>query len=84
MTVPPWLVLSLVLSLTLALLYQISSRRYGWRVLVYWVAVFAGFLGGELIAEQAGISLMRVGDLRLLPDFAGAFVVIGVLWFLGL
>jgi hypothetical protein len=83
-TVPPWLVLSLVLSLTLALLYQIFSRRYGWRVLVYWVAVFAGFLGGELVAEQAGISLLRVGDLRLLPDFAGVFVVIGVLWFLGL
>jgi hypothetical protein len=83
-TVPPWLVLSLVLSLTLALLYQIFSRRYGWRVLFYWAAVFVGFLGGEIIGEQAGISLLRVGDLRLLADFAGAFVVIAGLWFLGL
>lgn len=84
MTLPPWLILSLVICLALAVLYQIFSRRYGWRVLFYWIAIFAGFLLAEILAEQADVSLLRVGDLRLLPDFTGAFFVIALLWFLGL
>jgi hypothetical protein len=82
-SVPPWLVLSLVLSLTLALLYQILTRRFGWRIIGYWIAVTVGFIGAEVLAETAGISLLQVGDLRLLPDLIGAAVVIAVLWFLG-
>jgi hypothetical protein len=83
-TLPPWLVLALVICLAMAALYQLFSRRYGWKVLLYWIAIFAGFLLAEVLAEQAGIDLLRVGDLRLLPDFAGAFFVIALLWFLGL
>ena len=84
MSLPPWLVLSLVLSLALALLYQISSRRFGWRIVAYWIAIAAGFIGAEILAENAGISLLQVGELRFLPDLFGAGLVIAALWFLGL
>jgi hypothetical protein len=83
-SLPPWLVLSLVISLAVALGYQILSRRFGWRVIGYWAAVLVGFVGAEMLAESMGVSLARVGDLRLLPDLAGALVVVAVLWFLGL
>jgi hypothetical protein len=83
-SLPPWLVLSLVISLAIGALYQLFSRRYGWRILVYWAAIFAGFIGAEVLAESAGITLLRIGDLRLLPDLFGALVVVVILWFLGL
>jgi hypothetical protein len=83
-SVPPWLVLSLVITLAIGVLYQLFSRRYGWRVLFYWAAILVGFVGAEVVAEGAGISLLRVGDLRLLPDLFGALVVVAILWFLGL
>ena len=80
---PPWLVLLLLVSLAVALVYQLATRRFGWRILAYWLAVFLGALGAELLAEAAGIELLRVGDLRLLPDMLGALLVTGTLWFLG-
>lgn len=84
MSLPPWLVLSLVIALALSLGFQLLTGRYGWRVLLYWAAIFAGFIAGELAAESAGISLLRVGDLRLAADFAGALLVVAVLWLLRL
>lgn len=81
---PPWLILLAILALTLALAYQLFSRRYGRRVLLYWVLVFAALLGAEALAESAGLEVTRIGDLRLLPDLAGGFGVLGALWYLGL
>ena len=83
MTLPPWLVLILVGALTVALVYQLLSRRFGWRVLGYWVLVAVGMLAAEAATEALGWSFTRVGDLRLAPDLAGACVVVGALWFLG-
>lgn len=83
MTVPPWLVLALLGSLSLALLYQILSRRFGWRVLVYWLVISAGILGAEAAAESLGWNFTRLGDLRVLPDLLGALAVVAVVWFLG-
>lgn len=84
MTLPPWLVLVLVGALTIALLYQLLSRRFGWRVLGYWFLVLVGVLAGEALAEVLGWNFTRVGDLRLAPDLAGALLVVTVLWFLGI
>lgn len=83
MSIPPWLVLALVLTLGLALAYQLVRRHYGWRVLFYWALILIGFLGGEIIAESLGWNLTRLGDLRLLPDLAGAALMFAVLWFTG-
>lgn len=83
MTLPPWLVLASVGALTIALLYQLLSRRFGWRVLGYWLVVLVGVLGAEAAAEVLGWNFTRVGDLRIAPDLAGAFLVIAALWFLG-
>jgi hypothetical protein len=83
-TIPAWLVLASSLALGLALVYQIASRRFGWRVLAYWLVIFAGFLAMEMVAESFGWNLTRFGDLRLAPDLGGAFFVIGLLWFLGI
>jgi uncharacterized membrane-anchored protein len=80
---PPWLLLALLLALIIALLYQLASRRYGWRVVVYWVAIAAGMLVAEAIAESLGWNVTRFGDLRLLPDFAGAAMILAAFWFLG-
>jgi uncharacterized membrane protein YeaQ/YmgE (transglycosylase-associated protein family) len=84
MTLPPWLVLALVGALAVALLYQLLSRRFGWRVLGYWVLVLIGVLGAEALAEVLGWNFTRVGDLRLAPDLVGALLVVTVLWFLGI
>jgi hypothetical protein len=84
MTLPPWLVLVLIGALTIALIYQLLSRRFGWRVLGYWLLVLIGILGAEALAEVLGWNVTRVGDLRLAPDLAGALLVIVVLWFLGI
>jgi len=81
---PPWLVLALLIALALALLYQLTSRRFGWRVLAYWVMIFLGLLGGEILAEALGLNITRLGDLRLLPDLLGALAIIALLWFLGI
>lgn len=83
MSIPPWLVLALVFTLALALVYQLVRRHYGWRVVFYWALILIGFLGGEAIAESLGWSLTRMGDLRLLPDAAGAAIMFAVLWLAG-
>lgn len=84
MTLPPWLVFALLVSLAGALIYQIGTRRFGWRLFAYWLLVLAGFLGAEVLAESAGWSITRFGDLRLFPDLVGALVIMLALWFLGL
>lgn len=83
MSIPPWLVLALILTLALALTYQLSRRHYGWRVLLYWTVILIGFLGAEAIAESLGWNVTRLGDLRLLPDVTGAALVIALLCFTG-
>lgn len=83
MTLPPWLLLVIVGGMTVALVYQLLSRRFGWRVLGYWVVVVAGVLAAEALAELLGWNMTRVGDLRAAPDLAGALAVVGALWFLG-
>jgi hypothetical protein len=81
---PPWLAFALVSSLAIALLYQVSCRRFGRRAGIYWALVLAGFLAGEALAESFHWEVTRFGDLRLLPDFAGAGMVVVGLWFLGI
>ena len=80
---PPWLVFALVLALAAAAFYQIVTRRFGWRVLAYWIVIVAGIMGAEAVAETLGWNFTRFGDLRLLPDLLGASVVMLVLWYLG-
>jgi hypothetical protein len=83
-TLPPWLVLAVVGALTIALIYQLLSRRFGWRIIGYWCLVLIGVLGAEALAEVLGWNFTRLGDLRVGPDLVGALVVIAVLWFLGI
>jgi hypothetical protein len=80
---PPWLVALLVASLTLALIYQLVTRRYGWRVLAYWLLILAGVIGAEAVAEAISWNVTRLGDLRVLPDLAGGLAVVAILWVLG-
>ena len=80
---PPWLFLALLLSLIVALLYQLATRRFGWRVVLYWIIILAGLLGAEALAETWGWDFTRLGELRLLPDMLGAMLMVVLLWFLG-
>ena len=80
---PPWLLLAIVAALGLAAVYQIATRRFGWRLAAYWIVILLGFLGAEALAESLGWNVSRFGDLRLLPDTAGSLFVILGLWFLG-
>jgi hypothetical protein len=82
--VPPWLVFLLLMTLALALLYQVLSGRFGWRVLAYWLVLFVAAAAAEAGAESAGLQVSRFGDLRLAPDLGGAVAALGVFWFLGL
>jgi hypothetical protein len=75
LTFPPWLALALAVTLALSALYQLLTQHYGWRILVYWLMVFAGFFAAELLAESVGWNITRLGDLRLLPDLAGAATI---------
>lgn len=84
MTIPAWLILGSALALGLALVYQIACRRFGWRLVAYWLVIFSGFLAMEMAAESFGWNMTRFGDLRLAPDLGGALFVIGLLWFLGI
>ncbi len=84
MIVPPWLVFLLLVSLTLALIYQIISRRYGWRLILYWLLTFVALMAFEALAESLGWDVTRFGDLRLAPDVAGGVLVLTALWFLGI
>jgi hypothetical protein len=81
--VPPWLILALLVALSIALLYQIASGRYGWRVLFYWGVILVGILGAEVVAESAGMNVTRFGDLRLAPDLSGALLMVLALRFIG-
>jgi len=82
--VPAWLVLALIITLVLALAFQLAARRFGWRVIGYWLFVFLGFIAGEIVAESVGLNWLRVGDLRLLPDLLGAAVALALLWWTGI
>lgn len=84
MNVPPWLIFLMLIASTLALGYQLASRRYGWRVIGYGLFIFVGLAGFEALAESAGVSLTRFGDVRLLPDLVGGAVTLSILWFLGI
>jgi uncharacterized membrane protein YccC len=81
--VPPWLLLALLIALVVALLYQLATKRYGWRVVLYWVVIALAMLLAEAGAEALGWNFTRFGDLRLLPDLVGAALVVVLLWFLG-
>lgn len=83
MTLPPWLVLSLVSALALALIYQVVTRRFGWRVLGYWIVILVGLLGGEMLAESMGWDLVRLGDLRVAADATGAMAAVVALRLFG-
>lgn len=83
MIIPPWLVLALLISLALALAYQLASRRFGRRVFAYWLLALAAFLAAEVMAESQGWSFGRMGDLRLGVDIPAAVLIILLLWFLG-
>jgi hypothetical protein len=80
--VPPWLIFLLLVALAIALIFQLASRRYGWRVLGYWLVVFIGVVGFEALAESAGWNVTRMGEVRLGPDVAGGVLAAGVLWLL--
>jgi len=80
--VPAWLLFAMVLALTIALAYQLLTRRFGWRIVLYWVVILAGLLGGEAGAESVGFNLVRVGDLRLGPDLLTAGLAASALWIL--
>ena len=84
MSLPTWLLLALIAALALALAYQLASRRFGWRILAHWSLILVGLLAAEIISEQLGWNLTRFGDLRILPDLAGASLMLFLLWFLGL
>lgn len=84
MIVPPWLILLVLEAITLALAYQLFSRRFGWRGVAYGIFIFVGLAGFEALAESAGINVTRFGDLRVLPDLAGGGLTVSVLWFLGI
>jgi hypothetical protein len=77
------LVALLLASLTLAFVYQLASRRYGWRVLAYWLLILAGVIGAEVAAEAVSLNITRLGDLRVIPDLTGGLLVMAVLWLLG-
>jgi hypothetical protein len=80
---PPWLVFAIVVALALAAVYQLATRRFGWRVVAYWILILFGILAAESAAEALGWNITRFGDLRLLPDLLGALIVLLALWFLG-
>jgi len=82
--VPAWLLFTMVLALTIALAYQLVTRHFGWRIVLYWVVILAGLLGGEAGAESVGLNLARVGDLRLGPDIVAAGLAASALWILRL
>jgi len=77
-------VLAVVGALTIALIYQLLSRRFGWRIIGYWLVVLVGVLGAEALAEVLGWNFTRLGDLRVGPDLVGALLVVAALWFLGI
>jgi hypothetical protein len=81
-SLPPWLILLLLVALAIALIYQLASRRYGWRVLGYWIFVSLGVLGFEALAESMGWNLARMGDVRLAPDVLGGVLAAALLWVL--
>jgi len=80
--IPVWLLFAMVLALTIALTYQLVTRRFGWRIVFYWLVILAGLLGGEAGAESVGLNVARVGDVRLGPDILVAGLAASALWFL--
>ncbi len=81
---PPWLLLLTVIALVVALVYQLATRRYGWRLIFYWALILVALCGFEALAENLGWDITRYGDLRVLPDFVGAALAVAILWFLGI
>lgn len=80
---PPWLALLLLVSLILALAYQLTTRRFGWRVVIYWAVIFAALMVFEGLAESLSFNATRLGDVRLAPDLAGGVTALLGLWLLG-
>lgn len=76
---PPWLFLSLAVSLLAALGYQIGIGRSLRRVPLYWAIILGGFLAGEVLAESLHLDTARMGELQLIPDLIGLGVALALL-----
>jgi hypothetical protein len=68
---PPWLFLAILVSLLVALGYQIILVRSLKRVPIYWAVVLAGFLVAEAGAESVRLNSPYLGELQVIPDLIG-------------
>lgn len=81
MSVPPSLILALLLGSIYGLLCHSLLGRRLWQLPCYWAAALAGFFGGEALAVVAGVEWFRVGNVPLAAATLGAAVGLAICWF---
>ncbi|HZT96141.1 MAG TPA: hypothetical protein VFB34_04815 [Chloroflexota bacterium] len=76
---PAWLYLAVLVSLLVAVVYQILRASSLRRVPLYWLVLLAGLLAAEGAAEAAHLRTPHLGELQLIPDLAGVALAAGLL-----
>jgi hypothetical protein len=80
-TMPPALVLSLLLGSIYGLLFHSIFGRKLWQLPCFWLSAVIGFYVGEILAILAGAELLRLGNISLIPATAGALAGLLICWF---
>lgn len=78
---PPSLILSLLLGSIYGLLFHSMFGRKLWQLPCFWLSAVLGFYVGEILAILAGVELLRLGNIPILPATVGALGGLFICWF---
>lgn len=77
-SLPPALLLGLILSTVYAALFHLWGGRTVRDLLLYWIASVVGFAIGQAVGLFIRIPLLEIGQLHVLEGSIGAFVGLAV------
>jgi hypothetical protein len=81
MSLPPSIVLSLVLATTYGCLFHVCFGRRLWQWPLFWAVAVLGFFGGYVLGVVLGVEWLRVGSVPVAAASAGALTLLALAWY---
>jgi hypothetical protein len=78
MSLPPSIVLSLVLATAYGCLFHVIFGRRLWQWPLFWAVAVLGFFGGYVLGVVLGVEWLRVGSVPVAAASAGALTLLAL------
>ncbi|MEX2426224.1 MAG: hypothetical protein WD401_05600 [Thermomicrobiaceae bacterium] len=78
---PPSVLFTIVLALTLGFLFHSVFGRYLWQLPCFLISAVVGVFAGQVLSVLTGTGFMIIGNVAVILASAGAVVVMGMCWF---